>query len=757
MMSFREGALRTMYLTRLPLADAVLLTLGMVVVVTMTTAQRVPAEPPAPGRAKETTPAPQDLPPAIRSTQSGPWSAPTTWEGGRVPGDGTRVQIRKDHRVVYDLSLPLVDRAVRRLINPVIRSIHVAGTLSFARDRNTRLNVGLIKIQAGEDASEDGFNCDAHFGPPEAGAPRPALEVGTAEEPIPAQYTATIELCAVPGLDRDSCPAIVCCGGHLDLHGAPLDRTWVKLGAAAQAGDGVLHLSEPVTGWRVGDRIIITSTNHQNGQDVGRGLPAFPTTGTTLRPGRRTPSSDVPRASTEERKIKEITRDQIMLDQPLLYPHRGDGERRAEVANLSRNVLVRSQDPNGVRGHTMYHRHSAGAVSYAEFRHLGKEGVLGKYPIHFHLVGDTMRGSYVLGASIWDSGNRWVAIHGTQYLVVRDCVGYQSVGHGYFLENGTEVYNVLDRNLAVQSFSGKPLPQQELPFDHNQGAGFWWANSQNTFTRNVAVECDNYGFRYEVPAKDVGLTLPVLQADGRSKPVDVRTLPFIRFEDNEIHDCYWGIVLGEFVLGDAGNADYARDVVDPDADHPFVLRRTRIWNTSGGFIPRTRCVVEKMAITDSSYGLEYPRYDMVGQRVSADEETDARYYWAEATYQKVIVPVALGFKKGGGKQSRAEKRVGSLENPRPTAVGAPSDDFAPVTIITEVRSVDGGTVVRGATTDNGTVKRVLVNGQEARSLAANFAQWEATLKDLRPGASISACAEDAAGNVEKRPHVWTVK
>ena len=36
----------------------------------------------------------------------------------------------------------------------------------------------------------------------------------------------------------------------------------------------------------------------------------------------------------------------------------------------------------------MYHRHSAGAISYAELRHLGKEGVLGKYPVHLHLAGD---------------------------------------------------------------------------------------------------------------------------------------------------------------------------------------------------------------------------------------------------------------------------------------------------------------------------------------------------------------------------------
>ena len=175
---------------------------------------------------------------------------------------------------------------------------------------------------------------------------------------------------------------------------------------------------------------------------------------------------------------------------PLAFDHLRREDYRGEVANLSRNVVVESADPGGVRGHTMYHRDSAGSISYAEFRHLGKEGKLGKYSLHFHRVGDTMRGSSVVGASIWDSGNRWITIHGTNYLVVRDCVGYRTVGHGFFLEDGTEVDNILDRNLAVQAVRGKPLPDQVFPFDRNDGAGFWWANSLNAFTRNVAVECD---------------------------------------------------------------------------------------------------------------------------------------------------------------------------------------------------------------------------------------------------------------------------
>src|SRR5262249_48018777 len=77
---------------------------------------------------------PGDAAPQLtRTTRSGPWSAPATWEGGKVPAGGDRVQIRAGDRVTYDLN-----------DSPRIRSVHVAGTLTFAHDRDTRLDVGLI-------------------------------------------------------------------------------------------------------------------------------------------------------------------------------------------------------------------------------------------------------------------------------------------------------------------------------------------------------------------------------------------------------------------------------------------------------------------------------------------------------------------------------------------------------------------------------------------------------------------------------------
>jgi hypothetical protein len=757
------------------------------------------------------------VPPLIRSAQSGPWSAAATWEGGKAPAAGARVQVRPNHTVVYDVKS-----------EQVVRSIHVAGTLRFAADRDTRLDVGLIKIQPGEDASENGFDCEAHVTEPIPGQPRPALEVGSPGKPIAAGSTAMVRLVYVAGMDKQSCPAIICCGGRMDFHGAPLSRTWVKLGATGKKGDTTLTLAEPVQGWRVGDRIIVTATRF-----FRTGEPRVPRTGV---------------GCASEKIIRAIDGARLTLDSPLEEDHKGDGEFRAEAANLSRNVVVESADPGGERGHTMYHRYSAGAISYAEFRHLGKEGILGRYALHYHLVGDTMRGSSVVGASIWDSANRWLTIHGTNYLVVRDCVGYLSKGHGYYLEDGTEVYNVLDRNLAVQAYVGKRLPKQALPFDHNQAAGFWWANCLNTFTRNVGCGNERYAYRFEAtPTKTFDLNLPIQQPDGSSRKVDIRTLPFVRFEDNECHhNGTYGVNIGEGV-----------ERVGPDHRHPLVVRNLKIWGEGYAFRPQSpSMLVEGLRIHSTAYGVYHPNYDhhvyrnihisnqggesfnrghddysvqygpltvdgltfdACGQsrdgtgmpmiQISDDNPTGSAVShfrnikvinFGNGKHRVLVnrgggnrpdpttakgVPVYLHDWFGPGRDAKVvstrtqelkadglkyreefpltgdESRVAEVKEIAFPQLLGPVDDLPPATVITHVGRAEGGkVVVRGSTSDNGTIKTVRVNGREARSVGANFAEWEVVLDDVRSGElKLEAQAEDAAGNIEKRPHVLTVK
>jgi hypothetical protein len=737
----------------------------------------------------------------IRSAKSGSWSEAATWEGGSVPGAGDRVLVRPGHAVLYDAAS---DRA--------IRAVYVGGTLRFATDRDTRLDVGLIKIQPGEECVEDGFTCDVHLKPPDPGQARAALEVGTLDEPVDPKHRALIRLVYFDGMDKETLPAIISCGGRMEFHGAPMNRTWVKLGATAKTGDVEVALSEAVTGWKAGDRVILTATKRDENESG------------TRRPGKRNR-----KVFTEERTIKAVDGPKVTLDAALDVEHLGAGETRGEIANLSRNVVVESAEPDKMRGHTMYHRHSAGSISYAEFRHLGKENVLGKYSLHFHLLGSTMRGASVIGASIWDSGNRWITIHGTNYLVVRDCVGYQSVGHGFFLEDGSEAYNVLDRNLAVQSFKGKKLPKQVLPFDQNEGSGFWWANNLNSFTRNVAVESDRYGYRFEATrSSQFNLTLPVLQPDGQMKPVDIRTLPFVRFEDNEEHsDGLYGFNLGEGV-----------DRVGPDAKHPLIIRRMKLWDVHYAFRPEIPSVlVEDMQIIRAVYGVYHPDFNNHVYRRLYIGDTNAEPFnrghddeniqygpftvdglvlercsgtliqvsqhsptgKAAAHFRGVVfkdnkryvpayvdttpngqpkdappddvIPYVFHDWFGPGRHAKlltaqmAERANDGLEykeGPAPfvgkkmKAAEARDVEFpellAPVDDLppaTVITSVSKG-VVRGTTCDNGVVKRVLVNGRQATATAPNFAEWEISIDT---SGKIEAWAEDAAGNVETNRHV----
>lgn len=729
--------------------------------------------------------APVPVTPTVRSAKSGPWSSPATWEGGSVPAAGARVQVQAGHRVVYDV-----------VSDQLLKSVHVAGTLAFDPDKDTRLDVGLLLVKPGDAISEtdaattgahpphvpaaaaapagdahahrhgdaghgddapakagDGAKADdlAAAGPAAGGiaggaGTGPTLEVGTADHPVKAGVRALIRLTAYEGIDLNAGPALVASGGRVELYGAPMPRTWLKLRTTAKAGDGVVTLDAPAEGWRVGDQIVVVTTEKLSVFDKGKVIP-------TVRD----------RTQTEERTISAVDGQRITLDKPLGFDHTAEGEWRGEVANLSRNVIVESADPAGDagkrRGHTMFHNGSAATVGYAEFRHLGKKTTLGRYPLHFHVGGDHFRGSSVVGASIWDSDNRWVTVHGTDYLVVRDCVGYRSLGHGFFLEDGTEVNNVFDRNLAVQALNADPLPEQALPFDKNDGSGFWWANSLNTFTRNVAAECDQYGYRFEAGAtKEFESKLRVRQPDGSRKAVDIRTLPFVRFEDNEAHSQRrFGLNLGgvRMVARDDAylvNADGSRgkvnpattnighvDGVGPDGRHPFQVLNFKCWTTHWAYHSAAPNVsVNGLDVYDSNYGIWRSRVDGAEFRNLSLKKIASR---------DIFVPW------GGGKD---------YDNEYAPSV-SPKDDRPPTTVITGVeRARYGQIVVRGTTADNGKVTRVTVNGVEAREVEPNFAQWEARV-DVPAGgaggegatapATLTAVSADAAGNVEKTPHV----
>ena len=304
-------------------------------------------------------------------------------------------------------------------------------------------------------------------------------------------------------------------------------------------------------------------------------------------------------------------------------------------------------------------------------------------------------------------------------MVVRDCVGYNSAGHGFFLEDGTEVFNVFDRNLALQARLGKPLPDQVLPFDHNDGAGFWWGNSQNTFTRNVACECDEYGFRGDIQKTstfDPQLSVP--GPDGTLNKVDVRTLAFVRFEDNESHTqrrhAFNLVGFSADLKGGCGG-------VGPDASHPYFIKNMRVWDAHWAFHTQAPCVlIDQFDIFHSEYGTWKQNYDRHCYR--GMHLTD--------------VSIDSDFTPQGTRAKEADY-------PGPLS---PVDDLPPQTVITHVgKPSNGKIVVRGTTSDCGPVKSVQVNGQHVKALRPDFAEWEVTLD--ASSNTFKVRSEDAAGNV----------
>jgi hypothetical protein len=79
-----------------------------------------------------------------------------------------------------------------------------------------------------------------------------------------------------------------------------------------------------------------------------------------------------------------------------------------------------------------------------------------------------------------------------------------------------------------------------------------------------------------------------------------------------------------------------------------------------------------------------------------------------------------------------------------------TDDLPPTTVITSViAQKDGMLRVRGTSSDNGRITKVVVNDVEAKPLTPDYSEWEAVLK-AKP--TITAWAQDAAGNREVTPH-----
>ena len=434
------------------------------------------------------------------------WSDPASWPDGKVPRAGDAVTIGRDIDVVLDVS------------PPPLRSLTIQGKLSFAENRDLALTTDWIYIPGGE------------------------LDIGS--EARPYTHKATITLTdRVPNEDINTMGdrGIMMLNGTLSLHGSRGSNTWTKLAHTVKAGSSRIEVLN-AAGWRKGDVIVLASTDFNPRQ-------------------------------AEERTISAIRGNMLTLDKPLTYMHFGEVtfgvDERGEVGLLTRNIKIQASEDaekSYFGGHIMAMAGSKMYVSGIELNRMGQYMHLARYPIHWHIIGEG-QGQYIKNASIHDTYNRCVTVHGTNDVLVENNVTFNTVGHCFFLEDGIEHGNKFIRNLAIQtkchptldcvptnlaangekpalaadraaysktSFHGQTL----LPSD-NTVASFWITNPDNTFIDNVAAGSDENGFWLSLPMHPQG----AFKDSEVSKTIWPRRTPLRAFRGNVAHSNFDGFMF----------------------------------------------------------------------------------------------------------------------------------------------------------------------------------------------------------------------
>jgi len=279
---------------------------------------------------------------------------------------------------------------------------------------------------------------------------------------------------------------VVARGGELHLHGSNAKSGFVKLDRTVGPQANRLLLSE-AKNWAKDDRLVLASTSYE-------------------------PSE------SEEFFMAGLSGREVFLNAPTQYRHHGEThtyftqsgnkvlDERAEIANLTRNILIQAEGPvsNEQGGHVMVHRGGKAFIDSVEFFQMGQAGLMGRYPIHWHIAGD-VRGQYIRNSSIHRSWQRCVVIHDTNSLEVKNNVCFNFKGHGFMLEDGTEQNNIIDGNLAI--FAQFPSPGKVLRASENPDSSinreldrfppvssFWISHPNNTVTNNIASGSVGSGF-----------------------------------------------------------------------------------------------------------------------------------------------------------------------------------------------------------------------------------------------------------------------
>ncbi|KAL9656304.1 hypothetical protein ABK040_007917 [Willaertia magna] len=288
-------------------------------------------------------------------------------------------------------------------------------------------------------------------------------------------------------------------GSKYQMFGAVNGPSWTLLSQTASKGSQTIQLKNNVS-WKVGDSIVIASTDYGEILDYRGTIPKA----LEWKRGIAFPDQN------EERKVSAIQNGglTIVLDRPLNYTHFVKDYTTAEVGLLTRNIVLRgdpSSDQSEFGGHVFIRLVEKGQMQGVEFTKLGQRGVMGRYSVHFHIMGEkafkVSDQIFLKDCSIHHAFQRCVTLHDSNGILVENNVCFDTFGHQYFLEDGTEMGNKLINNIGI-----RPRPvaddKQIIPSDSDVSV-FWITNPNNTFIGNRAVG-GRFGFWFTMPKDATG-------------------------------------------------------------------------------------------------------------------------------------------------------------------------------------------------------------------------------------------------------------
>lgn len=439
----------------------------------------------------------------LTAQNSGDWNSSNTWLGSSVPQNGDSVVIPNNRTVT--LTSSTADLA----------GVHVQGELVASRSSTAQITMKTKYLVA------DGGVID--FG-------RSSTDAVLGE--LTVELTGNNPAEDFLGLGTKVFGATN--GGEIYLHGVS-KRSWTQLSGTFNAGSTWIRVLNN-DGWSVGDQIVIASSGFNMNEAEVRTIT----------------------------NIRGLLGTVLDLDAPLDYKHFGDVQNyihpddptiswsydaRAEVGMLSHNITIQgdaSSASNGFGGHMMAMGGSLMKAEYVTLYRMGQRGVLGRYPWHWHALGNGGAGQYLRKSVVYESYNRAVTVHATNNTSVTDNLAYDHLGHGFFFEDGVEVNNVMTGNLGLvtrRPTAAEAILPSDIDNERNMSgpATFWISHPVNQVTNNHAAGSDGSGIWLAPHQNPNG---PAYQAGLEPNHI---LLPNGYLDNNTVHSSNHGLLVGPTV------------------------------------------------------------------------------------------------------------------------------------------------------------------------------------------------------------------